>query len=167
MSQQPDTLPVTWENFPRAQLHREMEQFAEWGGFGEFYHFRTLIPLDQQVETLPNRDALYSLGVFDLTDPVTITKPDAGDRYQSMVVLNEDQYVKQFAYEPGEYTLRRDEIGTRYAAVLVRTFVDPNDPDEPNFLYTPEDWTYMIRLYQPHAEAVDGRYQFPEPQPVG
>ena len=46
MSQQPDTLPVTWENFPRAQLHREMEQFAEWGGFGEFYHFRTLTPLD-------------------------------------------------------------------------------------------------------------------------
>ena len=62
MSQQPDTLDVTWKNFPRAQLHREMEQFAEWGGFGEFYYFRTLIPLDQQVETLPNRDTLYSLG---------------------------------------------------------------------------------------------------------
>ncbi|RLM53410.1 DUF1214 domain-containing protein, partial [Halobellus sp. Atlit-31R] len=120
--------PVTWENFPRAQLHAEMEQFAEWGGFGTFHHFRTLFPLDEQVEAATNRDTLYSTAVFDLTEPVTITKPDAGDRYQSMIVLNEDQYVKLFGYDSGEYTLTQDDIGTRYAAVVVRTFVDPNDP---------------------------------------
>ncbi|WP_423746600.1 DUF1214 domain-containing protein [Haladaptatus sp. SPP-AMP-3] len=125
-----ESVPVTWENFPRAQLHSEMESQAENGAFGEFYHYRTLLPLDEQIEALPNRDTLYSFGFFDLTEPVTITKPDTGDRYQSMVVLNEDQYEKMFEYEPGKYTLTQDAIGTRYASVLVRTFVDPNDPDD-------------------------------------
>ncbi|WP_254532769.1 DUF1214 domain-containing protein [Natrinema gelatinilyticum] len=125
-----ETVPVTWENFPRSQLHGQMERFVEWGGFGEFYHYRTLLPLDKQVETASNRDTLYSIAVFDLTEPATITKPDTGDRYQSVVVLNEDQYVKKFNYDPGEYTLTQNEIGTRYACVLIRTFVDPNDPDD-------------------------------------
>ncbi|WP_458190974.1 DUF1214 domain-containing protein [Haladaptatus sp. NG-WS-4] len=125
-----ETVPVTWKSFPRAQLHREMESQVEKGAFGKFYHYRTLAPIDAQIEALTNRDTLYSFAVFDLTEPVTITLPDTGDRYQSMVVLNEDQYVKMFEYAPGEYTLTRDEIGTRYAGVLVRTFVDPNDPDD-------------------------------------
>jgi len=130
MSTDDGPTPVTWETFPRAQLHAEMERFADWGGFGEFYHYRTLTPLDKQVEAMMNRDTLYSLAVFDLTDPVTITMPDSGDRYQSMIVLNEDQYVKLFEYGPGEYTLTQDDIGTRYVCVAVRTFVDPDDPDD-------------------------------------
>mgnify|MGYP006301201375 CR=1 FL=1 len=40
------------------------------------------------------------------------------------------------------------------------------DPDQPNFLYTPVNWTYLIWLYQSHEEAVDGRDEFPEPQLV-
>lgn len=125
-----ESVPVTWENFPRAQFHIQMESYVEKGGFGELYHFRTLLPLDEQTEAASNRDTLYSLGFFDLTEPVTITKPDTGDRYQSMVVINEDQYLKMVEYEPGEFTLTKDEIGTRYTGVLVRTFVDPNDPDD-------------------------------------
>jgi hypothetical protein len=125
-----ETVPVTWENFPRAQIHLMMENIVEQGGFGEFYHYRTLLPPGEQPAALPNHDTFYSVGVFDLTEPVTIIKPDTGDRYQSMVVLDEDQYVKGTRYEPGEYTLTQDGIGTRYTIVLIRTFVDPNDPDD-------------------------------------
>ena len=39
-------------------------------------------------------------------------------------------------------------------------------PDQPNFFYTPENWAYLIRFYQPHKEAVNGRYQLPKPQPI-
>jgi hypothetical protein len=267
----------------------------------------------------PNRDTLYSVGLFDLNEPLTITKPDTGDRYQSIEVDNQDEYQKRVLYDPGEYTLTQDEIGTRYVALGVRTFVDPTDPDDvqrartiqdeiavsqdsvgrfessnwdrqsfeelrealttigktmddlrgaygdvdevnpvkqllasalykwgglseseafyltriperndgktpqtltvkdapvdgfwslsvynrefyfeeneydaysvnnvtaerdddgsvtvhfggdpdqPNFLYTPEEWNYVVRLYRPHEEVLDGSYQFPEPQPV-
>lgn len=130
MSKDDELIPVTWENFPRAQLHVQMESYVEKGGFGEFYHHRTLLALDEQTEAASNRDTLYSVGFFDLTEPVTIAKPDTDDRYQSMVVINEDQFLKMVEYEPGEYTSTQDEIGTRYAGVLVRTFVDPNDPDD-------------------------------------
>lgn len=75
-----------------------------------------------------NRDTLYSLGVFDLTEPVTITKPETSGRYQSMLVQNEDQYLELSTTRPGKYTITRQQAGTRYVGVNFRTFVDPNDP---------------------------------------
>ena len=62
-----------------------------------------------------NRDTLYSAAVFDLdAGPVTITLPDAGKRFMSMQVINEDQYTRHGDLRPGPHTLTRDEIGTRY-----------------------------------------------------
>jgi hypothetical protein len=48
----------------------------------------------------------------------------------SMNVQNEGQYGKRTVYEPGQYTITQDLAETRYAGVLVRTFVDLNDPDD-------------------------------------
>ena len=76
-----------------------------------------------------NRDTLYSFGVFDLTSPVTITKPDTGDRFQSMMVMNQDEYIPiPVVYKPGKYTLTQDKIGSRYTFVAFRTFADSSDP---------------------------------------
>jgi len=77
-----------------------------------------------------NRDTLYSLAVFDLTTPLTITKPDTGKRFQSMQVVNDDQYTSMVIYKPGTYTLTQDKIGTRYVFVNVRTLVDSEDPED-------------------------------------
>ena len=125
-----ETVPVTWENFPRSQINLMMENIVEQGGFGEFYHFQTIVGPDVRIAALPNRDTIYSIGVFDLIESVTITKPDAGDRHQSMVVMDENAYVKEAYHDPGEYTLTQDEVGTRYVWVMIRTFVDPTDPDD-------------------------------------
>ena len=40
------------------------------------------------------------------------------------------------------------------------------DPNQPNYLYTPEDWFYLVRLYGPREEILDGSYQFPEAEPL-
>jgi hypothetical protein len=122
------TVPVTWKNYTRAQSDAYFAAYVEMGGFGKFYHFRSPTPIDEQNIVKMNRDTLYSAGVFDLSQPVTITKPDTGDRYQSMQVINQDQYTKLVAYDPGEYTLTRSQVDTRYVLVGVRTFVDPTDP---------------------------------------
>lgn len=45
-------------------------------------------------------------------------------------VIDQDRYTHLVAYAPGSYTLTRKDIGTRYVIVFVRTFVDPNDPDD-------------------------------------
>ncbi|WP_458210936.1 DUF1214 domain-containing protein [Haladaptatus sp. NG-SE-30] len=125
-----ETVPVTWANYPRASCHAVFQLNVNKGGFGQFYHYRNLGPIDEQIAPEENRDTLYSLGVFDLTEPVTITKPDSGDRYQSMNVQNEEQYGKMCVYDPGQYTITQDMVETRYAGVEIRTFVDPDNPDD-------------------------------------
>ena len=86
------TASVTWENYPRAYCHASFQATVDKVGIGTFYHVRGLAPIDDggQLGIGENRDTLYSLGIFDLTEPVTITKPETSGRYQSMLVQNED-----------------------------------------------------------------------------
>jgi hypothetical protein len=124
-----DTRPVTWDTFVRAESDRYFESYVDLGGFGKFYNVRQPTAVDKQKVIRMNRDTLYSFGIFDLTSPVTITKPDTGDRFQSMMVLNQDEYVPiPVVYKPGKYTLTQDKVGTRYVFVGFRTFADANDP---------------------------------------
>lgn len=57
-------------------------------------------------------------------------KPDTKGRFQSIAVFNEDHYIQRVIYEPGTYTFTKEDMGTRYIQVTVRTLVDPNDPDD-------------------------------------
>ncbi|MEJ8827434.1 DUF1214 domain-containing protein [Variovorax humicola] len=120
--------PVTPDNFLRAETDSYFKKKVDDGMFGKFVHVREPAPADKQLIVRMNRDTLYSFGVFDLAQPVTILKPDPGKRFQSMVVINEDHYIKLTAYEAGEYTLTREMIGTRYVQVAFRTLVNPADP---------------------------------------
>jgi hypothetical protein len=121
---------VTPDNFTRAESDLNFRNKVDEGMFGKFGHVRTPAPIDKQLVVRVNRDTLFSWAVFDLTQPVTIVKPDTGKRFQSMLVVNEDHYVKLIAYEPGEYQLTREKIGTRYVQVAVRTFVDPGNAED-------------------------------------
>ncbi|WP_225333436.1 DUF1254 domain-containing protein [Halomicrobium urmianum] len=74
---------MTWENVVRAQTDTYFESHVESDGLGAFEHYRDFPPAEEQ-QTQPKApiaDALYSWGIFDLTEPLTITKPDTGDRY--------------------------------------------------------------------------------------
>jgi hypothetical protein len=121
--------PVTWDTFVRAESDKYFKSYAAAGAFGKFYNIRQPTPINAQKVVRMNRDTMYTFGIFDLTSPVTITKPDTGDRFQSMMVLNQDEYVPiPVVYKPGKYTLTQDEIGTRYVFVAFRTFVNAADP---------------------------------------
>ena len=124
------TTPVRWDTYVRAQSDTMFKSYADDGAFGTFLHIRQPTPIDQQKVIRMNRDTLYSMGIFDLTRPLTVTKPDTGDRYQSMMVLSQDEYIPMVAYEPGEYTLTKDTVGTRYVLVLLRTLVDGTKPGD-------------------------------------
>jgi hypothetical protein len=125
-----NTVPVTWKNFVRAESDKMLDSYVKLGAFGKFLNIPKPTPIDQQKVVRMNRDTIYSLGVFDLTTPVTITKPDTGKRFQSMQVVNEDQYTPMVVYTPGKYTLTKDKMGTRYVFVVVRTLVDSEDPED-------------------------------------
>src|SRR5512138_3728598 len=114
-----DAVPVTVDNFVRAESDMYFGAVAlKEGGFGKFNHHRELADIDHQNVIRLNRDTFYSAAVFDLdAGPVTITMPDAGARFMSMMVVDEDHYVPVVYYGKGSRTLTRKAMGTRYAMV--------------------------------------------------
>ena len=92
-------IPVTPDNFPRAELDLYFSGVVKDGGFGKFMHRREPTPIAKQTVIRMNRDTLYSAAVFDLdAGPVTITLPDAGKRFLSMQVIDEDEYSPEVVY---------------------------------------------------------------------
>jgi hypothetical protein len=103
-----------------------------------------------------NRDTLNSAAVLDLdAGPVTITLPDAGKRFMSMQVIDEDQYTRPAIYRPGSYTFTRKEIGTRYVLIAIRTLVDPADPQDVQQVHALQD---AIKVDQPGGP---GKFEVP------
>lgn len=73
------SVPVTVDNFARAESDLYMGRTVKDGGLGQFTHNRTPTEIDKQNVIRMNRDTLYSAGVFDLdAGSVTITLPNAG-----------------------------------------------------------------------------------------
>ncbi len=131
---------VSADNFARAESDLYFGNIVNDGGFGKFSHIRELTPVDKQVVVRSNRDTLYSGGVFDLdAGPVTITVPDAGERFMSMQVVTEDHYVPAVFYGRGRHTLTRNDIGTRYVLVIIRTLVNPNDDADLSAVHALQD----------------------------
>ncbi|MGH6964589.1 MAG: DUF1254 domain-containing protein [Phenylobacterium sp.] len=118
------------DNFIRAETDTYFAGFVKDGAFGRLKHNRELIDVDHQTVVRPNRDTIYSMGLFDLdAGPVTITLPDAGGRFMSLMTVDEDHYNPvPTIYEPAGHRFTREQIGTRYVFFIVRTFVDPDDP---------------------------------------
>jgi hypothetical protein len=119
--------PVTVDTFVRAETDRTMAAYVDQGGFSQFFHIREPVAIDKQDVIRMQRDTLYSVGVFDLNNPVTITLPDSDGRYMSALIINQDHSMLPMEYAPGEFTLTQDQMGTRYAVVILRTFVNAND----------------------------------------
>jgi hypothetical protein len=124
--------PVTLDNFARAESDTYIADLVkESGGLGKFVHHREPASVDNQTIIRLNRDTLYSFAVFDLdAGPVTITMPNAGKRFMSLQIINEDHYVPAVYYGAGSHTLTKAQVGTRYVVAGVRTLVDPNDPKD-------------------------------------
>jgi hypothetical protein len=122
---------VTVETFVRAESDHMIRSNMEAMGvdFGKLVHLREPTTPENQPVIRMNQDTFYSATVLDLTKPARITLPEAGGRYMSMHVVNQDHYMFVES-EPGTYELTQDKVGTRFALVTIRTFVDITDPDD-------------------------------------
>jgi hypothetical protein len=151
---QSPAIPVTPDNFIRAETDMYFGLFVKRGALGKFYHFRAL-PLEGP-GVRPNRDTLYSQAVFDLeAGPVTITLPDAGSRFMSMQVIDQDHYAYETVYTAGDHTYTREQIGTRYVFVAARTLVDPANTQDVKRVHALQD---AIQVTQPGGP---GRFEVP------
>lgn len=125
------SVPVTVDNYNRAASDVNLAGVVRTGAFGRLVHGREPRPIDKRGAVRPSRDTLASEAVFDLdAGPATVTMPDAGERFVSMQIIDEDNYTPVVYYGAGSHTLMKDDIGTRYVLVIVRMLVDPDDPED-------------------------------------
>ena len=61
-----DPVPVTVDNFNRAESDMYFAGRVKESGIGKLFHYREVMPIDKQAVIRVNRDTLYSSGVFDL-----------------------------------------------------------------------------------------------------
>ncbi|CAB3793734.1 hypothetical protein LMG28688_03800 [Paraburkholderia caffeinitolerans] len=151
-----DPIPVTVDNFVRAESDMYFSAVAHQGGFGKLVHYRELMPIDKQAVVRANRDTLYSVGIFDLdAGPVTVSLPNAGKRFRSIAAISEDEYVPFVAYGDGPYTFTRKQVGTRYVMIGVRTLANVEDPADMQAAHVLQDG---IAWHQ----AAPGRFEVPD-----
>jgi hypothetical protein len=136
-----NAVPVTVDKFARAETDHYLALNAKQaGGLGKLHHSREPASIDNQTVIRMNRDTLYSFAVFDLAaGPVTITLPNSGKRFMSLMILNEDHYVQSVSYDSKPHTLTQKDIGTRYVLAAVRTLVNPNDPKDLDAVHKLQD----------------------------
>jgi hypothetical protein len=148
--------PVTVDTFNRAETDTYFARFVRGGGLGRLIHNRALVDISRQTVVRMNRDTLYSTAVIDLdAGPVSVVLPDPGRRFLSLQVIDEDHYSPAAFYAPGTHRFARRQFRTRYIALLVRIFVDPNDPADLAAVNRLQD---AIRVEQPGGP---GRFESP------
>lgn len=110
---------VSANTFIRAETDRAfMEMIKNAGQTNKFFHFRHPTPLDKQTVIRMNRDVLYSGGVFDAKEGLDIMFPEMpDDRYASIFIIDNDHYVQDLIYKPGQYKI---EGNTDFLYIIIR-----------------------------------------------
>ena len=148
-------VPVTIENFVRAETDLYFGRMVKEKGFGKLGGAGEVTPIDKQTVVRMNRDTIYSSGVFDLNaGPVTITLPETGKRFISMQVLNQDHYTLEVTYSAGPHVYSKENVGTRYLFLLVRMLANPQDAAD---MKTANDLLGSIKIEQ----ASTGKWEAP------
>ncbi|WP_461475690.1 DUF1254 domain-containing protein [Microbacterium sp. HJ5] len=125
------SIHVNADNFVRAETDRMLADIQrDAGGVNTFRHNREPAAIDAQTVIRLNRDTLYSFAVVDLSEGASLTVPDAGDRYLSVMVVDRDHHVRAVLHDAGTYDLAALAYGADYVLVAARTLVDPDDPSD-------------------------------------
>jgi hypothetical protein len=119
---------VNFDNFARAETDMQIGRMLKVAkGINKWTHYRLPTPLDGQSVIRMNRDTLYSFAIVDISKGATVTMPDVGKRYLSMMVVNNDGYINKVFYGGGTYKLTMKEFDTPYVVLAVRTLANAAD----------------------------------------
>ncbi len=115
----------------------------------------------------PEQDALYlniALSKNDGSGVYKLTVKDVPvDGFWSISVYNAEGHFTKNAFDA--YTLN-NITAKKGADGSVAVQFGGCDGKIPNCLPTMPGWNYMVRLYRPRPEILNGEWKFPEPQPV-
>jgi hypothetical protein len=125
-----DSVIVNVDNFVRAETAAQFDRGLKMTGgkVNTFVHFREPTPIDKQNVIRMNRDTFYGAAVLDISKGATLTLPDAGERYLTVTVINEDHYINKVYHDAGTYKLTMKEFHTPYVSIVIRILVNASDP---------------------------------------
>ena len=123
---------VNVDNFARAETAAQFDRVLQIPGaaINTFVHLRTPVALDSQNVIRMNRDTIYSGAITDISEGATLTIPELGGRYMSVVLINEDHYINKAYDAAGTYKITMEEFDTPYVQIAVRTLVNSADPED-------------------------------------
>jgi hypothetical protein len=114
----------------------------------------------------PAKDATYLNVVPEKNDgktPYTLTVKDVPvDGFWSISLYNGKGFFQQNEYNA--YSINNiTGVKNKDGSITIHF---GGDPRQPNYLPIMDGWNYIVRLYRPHKEILDGQWKFPTPQPV-
>ena len=95
---------VNADNFVRAETGSQIDRFLTTfvgGRINTWAHVQMPTPIDNQTVIRMNRDTLYSAVIVDISEGATLTIPESGDRYLSIMIVNEDHYINKVFHDAG------------------------------------------------------------------
>lgn len=140
------TTTVTDENYGLAESEvifadyvKKIAAVTGTNGTGAWLHMREgADPKDRTVMRI-NFDTLYSTALIDFTEPVTLTMPETNSRYQSAWIITDEHYNPMAFVKPGTYTLTQEDVGRRYASIVIRTQVNVANPADMAIVHALQD----------------------------
>ncbi|MFQ3222369.1 MAG: DUF1254 domain-containing protein [Pseudomonadales bacterium] len=123
---------VTAFNYVRAKTAIQFDRYLDRAGgqINTFFHGRKVVGIDARSSKRLNRDTLYSVAIVDISQGASVILPDAGDRYMSVQVVNEDGFTNKLFHGGGRHKLSLKEFHTDYVWLLVRTLVVDSVPND-------------------------------------
>jgi hypothetical protein len=121
--------PVTVHTIVRAESDIAFKNIHDALGFNVFLHRRAPVAIDQQDVIRMNRDTIYSSALLDLSQPAFINMPETDGRYMNLQIISQDHYSYAVT-QSGRHEINQDKVGTRYAGLVIRTFIDADDPED-------------------------------------
>jgi len=113
---------------------------------------------------VPKKDAVYLNFVPEKNDgktPYTLTVKDVPvDAFWSVIVYDSKSWIPKNTRDIYSY----NDVTAKKAADGSITIHFGGDPKADNYLSITEGWNYIVRLYQPKKEILDGSWVFPAPQ---
>lgn len=142
------------------------------GPVGEVDPVRRLIGAAAAWGGNPERDALYLTVKPQADDAATVHRLTVGDvpvdGFWSITVYNADGYFTENpadAYSVNSVTAKRGADGSVTVQFGGCDGTSANSPSANCLPLTP-GWNYLVRLYRPRAEILDGTWVFPGAEPV-
>ncbi|MGJ3403948.1 DUF1214 domain-containing protein [Glutamicibacter sp. Je.9.36] len=103
---------------------------AQAGATGVWNHGFTPTPVENQPIIRMNRDTLYSAAIVDISQGATLSIPEVGNRYVSVMVVNQDHFINRIFHSAGNHDLSMEEFETEFVMIAARILVDSENPDD-------------------------------------